>query len=73
MSDSTRTCPFCGNTGWANGRICLCPVGLAWRASPRVTIGNETLVFPPGTSMDEAGAVVEEAKRLHREQWESGS
>lgn len=67
MSDTSRICEFCNNTGFSNYRMCLCPVGMAWRASPRVTIGNETHVFPPGTSMDDALAVCEEAKRLHDE------
>jgi len=65
MADTVAPrCSFCEGTGFANGRMCLCPVGLAWRAAPRITIGDETFVFPPGTTMEQAQSVVDEAKQL---------
>lgn len=64
MNDTSAVCPFCHNTGFANDRFCVCPVGLTWRASPRVIIGNETLVFPPGTTMEEARSVVADGVAL---------
>lgn len=67
MSDIATECPRCYGSGFVGGYFCSCPIGRAWRASPRVTIGNETHVFPPGTSMKEAQSVLDEAKRLHAE------
>ncbi len=66
-TDAAPRCPSCRDSGFTDGRFCSCAAGAAWRTSPRVTIGDRTMVFPPGTTMEEAREVLNEAKRLHDE------
>ena len=74
MSDHRR-CERCADIGIVDGDYCTCPVGIAATRAPKIHIRRAagssepdiTLVFPPGTSNEDAQAVFEEAKRCYLE------
>lgn len=67
MSNTHTACLLCLDTGARNGEFCACAIGVAWQLAPRVCIGNEILVFPPGTTMAEAQSVIDDGVRLAAE------
>jgi hypothetical protein len=67
VSADHAQCPDCLDVGVRDGDYCSCRMGVGRRTAPRLRIGDDVYVFPPGTSMEDARSVLEEAKRVYLE------